>query len=496
VEFFRHYFDVFGPGTNRDLLRLAIDKSGHFRRSKTTPSPNYPGWRRSTVIYDDQLREIRERLWHELMTRLPEVLENLRMPRFDIGGLELQLTSHNDGEYYKWHTDNGTALTAPRTLSFVYYFHAAPKRFTGGELVIYQPAGDAIVVEPRNDSLVMFGSHTKHEVRTVVCPSGKFEHGRFTLNGWIHRKQRASNNDWFGYQMFSPYRARRVAAPVQPVDAATSARCASLLDLYGRLQPPPKRPGAIDELTKITHRRFIDDYYSRNRPVIIKGMLKNSRAVRTWSPKFFARHFPDAPVDITARRDADPDYERHFRGSLQSTTMGELVERLTKEPDSNDFYLVARNYFFDSPAFHSLHGDLKPPPQIIDAADRGLGWAKMWFGPKGTVTPLHHDLHSILFTQVHGRKQFRMIASHELPNMYLEDKYYSAVDIEKPDPARFPRFPFASIQSATVEPGDVLFIPVGWWHWVKSLDVSISVTFSRFRVPGQNTEWRPEGAIL
>jgi hypothetical protein len=39
-----------------------------------------------------------------------------------------------------------------------------------------------------------------------------------------------------------------------------------------------------------------------------------------------------------------------------------------------------------------------------------------------------------------------------------------------------------------VEPGDGLFLPVGWWHWARALDVSISATFSSFRVDGRNTQ--------
>jgi hypothetical protein len=35
-----------------------------------------------------------------------------------------------------------------------------------------------------------------------------------------------------------------------------------------------------------------------------------------------------------------------------------------------------------------------------------------------------------------------------------------------------------------------LFLPVGWWHWVKALDVSISATFCSFRIAGRNTPLR------
>jgi phytoene dehydrogenase-like protein len=43
---------------------------------------------------------------------------------------------------------------------------------------------------------------------------------------------------------------------------------------------------------------------------------------------------------------------------------------------------------------------------------------------------------------------------------------------------------------------DLLFLPVGWWHWVRALDVSISATFSSFREPERNTALRLPRDIL
>jgi len=128
-----------------------------------------------------------------------------------------------------------------------------------------------------------------------------------------------------------------------------------------------------------------------------------------------------------------------------------------------------------------------PPQAIINIADRGPGTAKLWFGPKGTVTPLHHDEHSILFLQIYGRRQFKLISSFDLPKIYLRKNFYSAVDLENIDAEQYPKFLNASVADVTLEPGDILFLPLGWWHWAKSLDISISATFCSFHVENCNT---------
>lgn len=53
----------------------------------------------------------------------------------------------------------------------------------------------------------------------------------------------------------------------------------------------------------------------------------------------------------------------------------------------------------------------------------------------------------------------------------------SAVDVQQPDAAAHPEFAAAAFTHAVMRPGELLFIPAGCWHFVKSLTSSISVNF-------------------
>jgi Rps23 Pro-64 3,4-dihydroxylase Tpa1-like proline 4-hydroxylase len=519
MELCRRYVNVLGEQANQDLYLLALSKREHFTHSRTSPSQLYADWRRSTVIYDNQFADVAARLEKEIRLRLPEVMIALKIPEFDIGSFEIQLTSHNNGEYYKWHTDNGTRETEARVITFVYYFHGHPKAFDGGELLIHQSAGP-VTIKPENDSMVFFNSRTKHEVKKVVCASRRFEDGRFTLNGWVRRKSPVLRDDYFGCQIFGPtagpahrvsYRpsaasASRLVAPhsikgqqastvertpARPLDGGASQGALEpvhLLDLYSDLHRQSRRASTIDVLDRISKTDFFENYYYSNRPLILKGLAKDSGPVVTWSPTFFAQNYGSVSVQITAGRTRHPDYESNFRNTIQTITMAEFVRRLDEE--TNDFYIVARNYFFENPALMPLRKELQVLPEIINTADQGRGVVKLWFGPKGTVTPLHYDLHSILFMQIYGRKRVKLIPSFDTPKVYLQQRYYSAADPENVDSEKHPKFLQASVADVVVEPGDILFLPVGWWHWARSLDVSISATFSSFCVEGKNTSLR------
>jgi len=130
-----------------------------------------------------------------LKQQLQPALDKLGHKGFPIGNIEVQVTASNDGDYFRLHQDTGQEDT--REISFVYFFHREPRRFSGGELRIYPtqmidgrvtPADHARTLSPRQDTIVFFPSKNEHEVLPVRVPSRAFADSRFTVNGWIHRK--------------------------------------------------------------------------------------------------------------------------------------------------------------------------------------------------------------------------------------------------------------------------------------------------------------------
>ena len=499
------YLDVFGPEANAAIFELAVAQRGNFESSRTSREQRVdPSARVSTVVYDHRLTSVSSMVQEAVASRMHDAVSRLGMDPFAPSGFELQMTSHNDGEFFKRHKDAGSDATATRALTYVYYFHREPKGYSGGEIVFFGADGSEQIVDPANDMMVMFDPRTAHEVRPISCESGEFEDGRFTLNGWLRRERARRPSSFFDARIFKAVgswpgvrwdgsaglRTESVSARHQPGHAENAAEIAhlrGLMNMYGdlhRLDPAHRDVACVSDLTS---ERFFADYYQRNRPVLWKGVLRDSRALETWSPKYFAETYGDVPVDITSGRESRGDYETRYQELIETVTMNDFVQRLEYADPSNDFYLIARNYLFENPALAGLRDDLVPPAGIIDNQDRRRGTTKAWIGPAGTVTPLHFDKHSILFTQVYGSKEFTLLPAFETPRMYVRDSFYSAVDPEEVDHDMFPRFPSASMMRVTVEPGDGLYLPAGWWHWAKSLSTSISVTFSSFMVDGRNT---------
>jgi len=111
----------------------------------------------------------------------------------------------------------------------------------------------------------------------------------------------------------------------------------------------------------------------------------------------------------------------------------------------------------------------------------------LWFGPRGTVTPLHHDTSSILFCQVYGSKRVQLISPLELSMYGVAQSLYSRANAE----TRQSLPEDVQVLDVTLAAGEALFIPAGYWHQVRALDVSISLALNGFREPNSFDWFRP-----
>jgi Rps23 Pro-64 3,4-dihydroxylase Tpa1-like proline 4-hydroxylase len=184
---------VLGAAGYARLLEAAIARESELEPSRVTT--NAAGYRRSRLVH--RPGELAADLVALVRARLPELCARLDVRPFPVGEIEAQLTVHNEGDYFRVHSDNGDAETRSREISYVYYFHRLPKQFAGGELTLFDARvdgggqlvvdGPPITIEPESDSLVVFPSACLHEVRPVRMLGDDWRDGRFTINGWVRR---------------------------------------------------------------------------------------------------------------------------------------------------------------------------------------------------------------------------------------------------------------------------------------------------------------------
>jgi hypothetical protein len=242
----------------------------------------------------------------------------------------------------------------------------------------------------------------------------------------------------------------------------------------------------VEKRSHVSRDEFVDRYVLGSRPLVLTEVARDWPAMTRWSPQDLKARFGHLEVEIQAERSADPKYEQNKLDHRRIAWLADFVDQVLAGGATNDYYLTANNEALRRPEFAPLLQDIGTLPDFCDRAELAQR-SSFWFGPAGTHTPLHHDTLMLLHTQVVGRKRWRFISPLETPRLYNHFQVYSPIDLDHPDLARYPSFAGVRVLDVVVEPGETVFLPLGWWHQVSALDVSLSFSYSNLAIPNHYT---------
>ncbi len=228
----------------------------------------------------------------------------------------------------------------------------------------------------------------------------------------------------------------------------------------------------IDIVDDITQQEFIEKYLKPRKPVVIRNMAKKWPAYQKWTMDYMKEVVGDVEVPLYDSSKADP--AAPINASAARMKFGDYVDLIQREPTD------LRIFLFDPIKYApSLLKDYIFPKDLMGGfLDK---YPNMFFGGKGSVTFLHFDIDMahIFHTHFNGRKHILLFDYKWKERLYkipyatyaLED-----YDIENPDFTKFPALDGVEGIECFLEHGDTLFMPTGWWHWMKYLDGSFSIS--------------------
>ena len=235
---------------------------------------------------------------------------------------------------------------------------------------------------------------------------------------------------------------------------------------------PPK--DSIDRVSGLPHRELVARYLVPMKPVVVTDATARWRALGTWSPEYFRDRHGVATVKI----DGKTWVLRDFIDALRAGT-----------PESPAPYL--RNVLVEK-WIPELMKDISPLPRCtapnwLDSAlfpsRESLRTLEIYIGGAGAQFPvLHYDgLHTHAWLmQLYGTKRYVVYPPDQTSYLYpkpgIEANKSSIGDLERPDLTRFPLFAKATPTVFDLHAGETLFVPSGWWHTVKILSTSITIS--------------------
>jgi len=120
------------------------------------------------------------------------------------------------------------------------------------------------------------------------------------------------------------------------------------------------------------------------------------------------------------------------------------------------------------------------PPSAIQG--RVMKPYEIFFTSRGSYSSLHRDMTDGVVTCLLGPREFRIFSPDQKEELYCyknaaHDYQACHVNTVAVDLGRFPRFKDARAINVTLQPGDLLYLPMGWFHQVVSLADSMALKF-------------------
>lgn len=228
----------------------------------------------------------------------------------------------------------------------------------------------------------------------------------------------------------------------------------------------------IDVVEDISEQDFREKYLKPRKPVVIRNMARKWPAYQKWTMDYMKEVVGDVEVPLYDSSKADPSAP--INASAAKMKFGDYIDLIQEKPTD------LRIFLFDpiKSAPKLLEDYISPKDLMGGFLDK---YPNMFFGGKGSVTFLHFDIDMahIFHTHFNGRKHILLFDYKWKERLYqipyatyaLED-----YDISNPDFEKFPALDGVEGIECFLEHGDTLFMPTGWWHWMKYLDGSFSIS--------------------
>jgi Cupin-like domain len=229
-----------------------------------------------------------------------------------------------------------------------------------------------------------------------------------------------------------------------------------------------------------------DEMYDKSNaytePIVIKGGVKKWKAISTWSIDTLRAKFGSLLIQVAWASDGvfrgDPVDGFANTRRIRFDRFIDVVAGRTISNRGGKYYLAQHSLSPDGD-MASLLQDIEEP----DCFEKSLlQVTNLWLGSTGNISPLHFDRSNNFLCQVSGTKRLILFDPNQSDRLYPFPEtsripHLAQIDIDNPDFDKFPKSKYAASIEATVNAGDMIFIPRYWWHQVYSVSTSISVNF-------------------
>lgn len=231
----------------------------------------------------------------------------------------------------------------------------------------------------------------------------------------------------------------------------------------------------IERVSTISKKDFLEKYFKKQKPVVIEKLTEDWAAYEKWHLNYIKKVAGDKTVPLYDDRPVT--HEDGFNQAHATMKMADYIDLLQSGPTNYRIFLY--NIMKEVPL---LQKDFKWP-------NLGLKLVKqlpmLFFGGTDSKVFMHFDIDysNILHFHFHGEKQCILFEPTQTQYLYKVPHALIAredIDFDNPDFDKWPALERAKGYICKLKHGEMLYMPEGYWHYMKYLTPSFSMSLRAF----------------
>lgn len=218
----------------------------------------------------------------------------------------------------------------------------------------------------------------------------------------------------------------------------------------------------VEKISGMSSDEFIKNHLNTGVPVILQDFVsKDSPAWTKWNYDYFKEIAGDKEVSLLGKEDSSND--RAASIPVAKMKFSEYLDMIEREPTELRIFLF--NLMKLKPELNKdiIYND--------PTGGKVIQWLPyLFFGGQGSSTRNHFDIDMshVFLTQYKGVKKIWLFPLDQSDLMYkLPYNFHSIANLKDPDFEKFPALKYLNGYEAEIHPGETIFMPSGWWHYIQ-----------------------------
>lgn len=218
----------------------------------------------------------------------------------------------------------------------------------------------------------------------------------------------------------------------------------------------------VESISGIASKDFVSDYLNKSQPVILKDFVRSdSPCWSKWSYDYFKQIAGDEMINVYGKEE---EGQQHAASPpVGRMTFGEYLDKISQEPTE------LRLFLFN---LMKIRPELKKDVLFNDVTGGKVlqNLPFMFFGGEGSATRNHFDIDMshVFITQFQGAKRIWLFPNDQSDLLYkLPYNFHGIVNPKTSSREEYPALKYLDGYEAVINPGDTLYMPAGWWHYIQ-----------------------------